>query len=204
MPRRPGAVVLRFLDGGPLYRQPLRRLEQRLYAPGPRRIGGSAPNGASYTSTQPSMLVKFTSTNLSAVQTTSKLDSSVARPAAHPAPPPSHCRAPLATVGPLARLNHYGSPALQLHRCPRHDLPDPRHLDTLPDSVLDLYAGDGETQLAENDYGASLASTSSGPLRARYVHRSGAGFSPGEQGSFSIVSLRVHRPQRPWRWRPLF
>ena len=32
-------------------------------------------------------------------------------------------------------------------------------LDTLPDSVLDLYAADGVTQLAENDdYGASLAS----------------------------------------------
>jgi len=61
-------------------------------------------------------------------------------------------------------------------------------LDTLPDSVLDLYAGDGVTQLEENDdYGASLASYIewTAPRPGTYIAQV-RGFSAGEQGSFTI------------------
>ena len=60
--------------------------------------------------------------------------------------------------------------------------------DTLPDSVLDLYAADGTTQLAENDdYGASLASYIewTAPRAGTYIVQV-KGFSATEQGSFTV------------------
>ena len=154
-------------------------------------LSGDVPAGTRYTSSVSSMLIEFTSD--ASVSSANNFNAAFecGPPAGAPPPPPAiplPCTAQSCpgtavqgaiTNGPM-RYSFMGArgTTYQIRVV----------LDTLPDSVLDLYAADGITQLAENDdYGASLASYIewTAPRAGRFIVQV-KGFSATEQGSFTV------------------
>ena len=157
----------------------------------PGGLSGSAPTGVSYTATQPSMLVEFTSDGSISGSNSFQANFECGPPRGTPPAPPAQalpCSPGNCPGTPVEGTITTGPQRYRFTAARGASYQIRVTLDTLPDSVLDLYAADGTTQLAHNDdYGASLASYIewTAPRPATYIVQV-RGFSPNEQGSYTI------------------
>eukprot|EP01045_Picozoa_sp_COSAG04_P020141 COSAG04_NODE_2031_length_4967_cov_44.282251_1_plen_1200_part_00 len=164
--------------------------DARAIAPGSGLSGGQGSGAPGpqqrFTATQATMLIEFTSDQSEHATNAFNAEFTCAAPADRPPAPPAQ-RITLGTAtsgnvrnGPVRySFQASGGSTYQMEVV----------LDSLPDSVLDLYDKDGSTQLAENDdYGASLASYIewTAPSDGTYFVAV-RGFSPNEQGTFSLT-----------------
>jgi hypothetical protein len=152
---------------------------------------GAPPPGQSYSATQSSMLIEFTSDQSLSGANNFQASFECGPPAGQPPAPPAMALpcSPTSCAGTPVDGSITSGPMRYSFSAAAGTTYQIRVvLDTLPDSVLDLYAADGVTQLAENDdYGASLASYIewTAPRAGTYIVQV-RGFSPSEQGGFTV------------------